>query len=280
MGLKTALSNKLSHWALKTKKVRRAILRDLWKDDVLFFRQMQDHCLIYYPHDVIGEQITQGGEYGRGVVSALSNYLNQEGAALSAGTVLEIGANIGTHTVYFFRDLGCTHVIALEPDPQNYDLLTRNVKLNNLGDRVTHLQLGASSTSGQLPFVSNEMNRGGSRIGDHSDEAIVVDITTVDRLLEQYREPFKDLSLIWIDVEGHELQVLKGALKTLQTCSPAVFLEYTPAESSANNQKLRDLLFDHFDHVIDFGRQPTPLTAQSFDAIQGQTDLLAFKKRQ
>lgn len=275
MGLKTAFSKTLSRWVLNSKKPRRAVLSDLWKDDVLFFRELDDHALVYYPHDVIGEQITRTGAFSRASVKQLSTYLAQHGLAIEQGAILEIGANIGTHTIYFDRDLRCRHVVAIEPDPQNFALLKRNITLNGLGNKTTLLQLGASDQPGQLPFVLNALNRGGSKIGDTGKGAIMVDISTVDTLVKEHKPQLEDLKLIWIDVEGHELQVLEGALNTLNSVAPPVFMEYTPASEDRNN-RLRDILFDAYDHVVDFAGTPTRLTPESFAGIHAQTDLLAF----
>ncbi len=276
MGLRTLISNRISNWALGHKKIRRELLRQLWTDDVLFFRNFDDHSLVYYPHDVIGEHLTKFGEFSREPVRELAEYLTRSGQPPEGGSVLEVGANIGTHTVYFFRDLHCNSVVAIEPDPENHELLCRNVQINDLNDKVTILRVGASAKSGQLPFVTSELNRGGSKIGEAQDNAIMVDVTTVDSLLETQAQSLQDLRLIWIDVEGHELQVLQGALRTLGEVKPPVYLEYTPKKDASENEKLRDILFEAYDHVVDFANGQKVLTRESFNHIHAQTDLLAM----
>nr|WP_244952317.1 FkbM family methyltransferase [Ruegeria arenilitoris] len=276
MGLRTSLARAISRLLLQNKKTRREILRNLYENDVLVYRKLVDHFLIYYPHDVIGESISAHGEFSRTSVRKLRDFLKRSDHPITDGSVLEIGANIGTHTIYFFKDIKARHVVAVEPDPENYEILSQNIKLNGLEDYVSLIKLGASNKPGQLPFNKNSLNRGGSHFGDSSESAINVDVTTVDEIFKTNQKKLQDLKLIWIDVEGHELQVLEGAQETIQTQKPTVFMEYTPHADQFRNARLGDILFKNFEAVFDFRNLNESLTPETFGKISSATDLLAI----
>ncbi|WP_037309057.1 FkbM family methyltransferase [Ruegeria halocynthiae] len=240
----------------------------------MFYRDLNDHSLVYYPHDVIGEQITLTGAFSREPVFQITQFLRGSGIDIAGGLILEIGANIGTHTVYFFKDIPCSRAIAIEPDPINFDLLSKNVRINGLSDQVELVNAGASSSPGTLPFMHDELNSGGSRFVENGGQGVSVDVITVDGL-----DNLDDLRLIWLDVEGHETQVLEGALETLGRLNPPIYLEYTPQPTASENRRLRDILFDNYANVVDFGNGCAPLSAASFDDISAQTDLLVFGQK-
>ena len=273
MGLRRTLAEGVARVVLGAPRLRRALLLALSGQGVLFFRDTGDHVMLYHPHDVVGDSITRTGAYGRSAVRDLAGVLEREGRGLVGKAVLEVGANIGTHTVYFFRDLGCARVIALEPDPVNFEILKRNIRLNGLDDVVEPLQLAASKAPGRLSFLRDELNPGGSHLGGGAG-GFMVEVSTVDTLLGE-REA--GIGLIWIDAEGHELDVLEGALETLRGPCPPVLLEYTPTPDRVRADRLKAILFETCGRVWVMGGGARALTPEGFDAIDGQVDLLAMR---
>ena len=126
--------------------------------------------------------------------------------------VLDIGANIGNHTAYFLRNWDVKTVISVEPVLANYSLLLCNIQ----GDRRAtprHCALGA--TTGAVEVVTDDVNMGCCRIQSGGK---LVQQRTLDSIVGD------DVDFIKIDVEGAEMEVLKGATATLKKL-PALFIE-------------------------------------------------------
>jgi FkbM family methyltransferase len=143
--------------------------------------------------------------------------------------VLEVGANVGTETVSFVVQHGAASVIAIEPDPINADSLRMNVALNKIQDRVTVLELAASSVDGSVTLELSSTNFADHRVladgvTPQSDRVIEVPARTLDSLPEITPD---EIALIWLDVQGHEGHVLDGAGALLDAGVPIV-TEYWP----------------------------------------------------
>lgn len=132
----------------------------------------------------------------------------------------DVGANIGIFAIMAARRVGREgHVYAFEPHAGNVAALLRNVAANDLADRVTVLSCALSDAPGYLPFAyrSLEPGDGLGQVGtDDRQEAVHSELKatdSADRLVENgvVRTP----TLVKIDVEGHEQQVLLGMSKLL-----------------------------------------------------------------
>ncbi len=137
-------------------------------------------------------------------------YLTREMATLGADTFLDIGANIGYYAIIIAKAGLAGEVIAFEPHPENAQRIAENADLNGLGDHVLIHQLAVAATTGELNFQPGpETSTGQSKVTNDGD--IVVDSVSIDDFLS-----FTGRSLgIKIDVEGYELETLKGMARTL-----------------------------------------------------------------
>jgi FkbM family methyltransferase len=127
---------------------------------------------------------------------------------------VDIGAHIGKYTVLAGRILkGRGHVVAIEPDPENFSLLRRNVDLNDLTN-VDLVNVGCWSREG---FLS--LHRGRGNLGEHSfiddvgSESVSVPVRTLDSILSDLG--LTTVDVLKIDVQRAESEVLKGAPTTL-----------------------------------------------------------------
>ena len=136
--------------------------------------------------------------------------------------IYDVGAFHGILTLFFASR--CSHVISYEPNEINHARLIENIRLNNLDNvQVRKLGVGFQPGSGTLRY-SPEMAGGGTL--DTNAIARVsqrVEITTLDHEMATSALPPPDL--IKIDIEGWELEALKGARETLATYHPALYLE-------------------------------------------------------
>lgn len=137
--------------------------------------------------------------------------------------VVDVGANIGNYTIAFSGLVGsCGRVIALEPVPLTFGLLTQHARLSKARN-VTLLNLAASDRTHvvtmQVPlFDSGLKNIYQARIGDGGDQPVLA--VPLDALALNER-----VGLIKIDVEGHELRVLRGAMALIERDRPVLIIE-------------------------------------------------------
>ncbi|MBF9042035.1 FkbM family methyltransferase [Rhodobacterales bacterium HKCCE4037] len=147
-------------------------------------------------------------------LALLSRYLPK------GGTFVDIGANVGNHTLYAGLFLGAGRIIPFEPNPLAYRLLLINVALNGLSDRVVFDHIGAGAAD--VPDEGFAMTERQKNLGAARMVAGEGDIPTV-RPDEVLREEVPDV--IKIDVEGMEMHVLRGLQKTIRRCRPVLLVE-------------------------------------------------------
>ena len=176
---------------------------------------------------------------------------------------LDVGANIGSYTVLAAGGAGA-RVIAVEPIPDTCERLRRNIAINKLSDRVVLINKGLASSEGELRFTATLDCVNHVAVDGESEQCIVVPVTTIDQLC---RESIP--SIIKIDVEGFEDQVLAGASKTLS--SPAVLAVVMETNrSGARYGKRDDSLFAEMRR---FGFVPCGYDAIERDIVSEATGL-------
>jgi FkbM family methyltransferase len=144
---------------------------------------------------------------------------------------VDVGANIGTLTLILGEVVGeGGRVIAIEPQPEEYEKLVENIALNRMA-QVKPIRCALSDSPGRLTLYSpdqTDANRSKSslyaaNVGQGALE-IPVEVTTLDALLSAER--CKRLDLLKIDTEGHEWKVLLGAQESIKQYRPYVIFEY------------------------------------------------------
>ena len=136
---------------------------------------------------------------------------------------LDIGANVGHYAMRMAELVGPTgHVIAIEPVPETFALLAENARIFSHGN-VSLLNVAASdrtSTVGmEIPaFVPGLKNYYQARLAPHTNGLALLTIK-----LDALQLP--TISLVKIDVEGHELSVLHGMRDLLERDHPILIVE-------------------------------------------------------
>jgi FkbM family methyltransferase len=153
--------------------------------------------------------------------------------------VLDIGANLGNHAVFFANALHAESVRVFEPQPHLSELLRINRSLNNAtAIDLTHLgvALGAGDGRGRVNIVQ-AFNPGGAMI--EPDDAGSVVIARGDDLLDGV-----DVDLIKIDVEGMEIDVLVGLETLIARCRPMMWIEVWDHRRSAFDAVINELGYE------------------------------------
>lgn len=128
-------------------------------------------------------------------------------------TVMDVGAWCGTWSKAI--EPFAQRVIAFEPDPLHFDCLQKNCTINC----IPRMEAVGSEIK-QVSLTEDDFTQA-KRVDKHGD----IPMTTLDRL------EYKDIDMIKIDVEGYEMQVLKGATKTLEK------VQYLMIELNNNTKK-------------------------------------------
>jgi FkbM family methyltransferase len=186
-------------------------------------------------------------------------------------TVLDIGANIGAHTLGLARSVGasgCVH--AFEPTDFAVAKLRRNLALNpELEKRVrvhqTMLAAYPSAPIQQEIYSSWPLSGGADVHPKHRGRLSTTNharTDTLDAFAE--REGISRVDLIKIDVDGHEYPVLLGGSNLLNRCQPVIVMEVSPyvhEEEGSSFPHLISLLRDHGYSLVDEGLRQLPLEA-------------------
>lgn len=147
-----------------------------------------------------------------------------------SGMAIDVGASVGNHTLFLAAVCGLS-VIAIEPDPLAHEMLLDNLALNP-GLDVETFQVAAGRQQ------SMRYDCRGTLTSLHRVEPCVdgdVVIVAIDEILDEQC----DVTLVKVDIEGHEADALDGARATLMRCHPLV---YTEAHSRTAGRKIADVL--------------------------------------
>lgn len=139
--------------------------------------------------------------------------------------ILDVGVNYGHTLLEMASRIGDEgRIYGFEPVPFLYKKALHNISLNNFSN-ITLINKAISSTAGELYFdsVDNTHNSGGTKMSFDSDSNNKVEAITIDDFFES--EKLTGIDLIKADIEGFEMEMLKGATQTLSKYKPMLFLE-------------------------------------------------------
>jgi FkbM family methyltransferase len=198
----------------------------------------------------IGNSLKSTGQFETSDISRVSDYLNEKNEKPSSKKLfIDVGANIGTHSVSALTDHGFEQVVAIEPSESNYRLLTANICLHGLKERSTCIQAAASDRNGIKKLFHSSGNCGDYRLDNSPDEEqeetsrsyeTVETINTYERLLPYTLDVKLSDALCWIDTQGHEIPILKSLQPLLASGLPIVF-EFWPYGMEQQGGSIQEL---------------------------------------
>jgi FkbM family methyltransferase len=130
------------------------------------------------------------------------------------GTFIDCGAHCGTFSILLSKF--CKEVWAFEAQKSTFDCLSVGVSINQCNNvKINHIALGASEGEGILHHVSEDggMSSLSKESSIHTNQKIIKEEPVKIRNLDSYN--ITNIDFMKIDVEGHELEVIKGATLTL-----------------------------------------------------------------
>jgi FkbM family methyltransferase len=164
----------------------------------------------------IGRSLAAYGEFSQMELDLLGQILHP------AQTVVDAGANIGTHTIAFARMVGPLGLVyAFEPQVVIFQTLCANLRLNGIHHVYAyHAALGCTCGLGAMPAPDyNQPNNFGGISLDASADGETISVLTIDHLRLKY------CHLIKVDVEGMESEVIAGAAQTIRRFRPVLYVE-------------------------------------------------------
>ena len=201
-------------------------------------------CGYHLADRVIGESIKLYGEWGVDELRLLKQFLSQ------GDVVVDVGANIGTHSVPFAMLVGPEgEVHAFEPQRLGYQMLCANAALNGRTN-IHARQSGLSDVPGEVRVPMPDLQAGGNfgnfRLEGHQ-QGESVSVVTLDSL------SLPKVRLIKIDVEGMEAKVLRGGRKLIARDKPVIFVENnTPENSTGLISLLAELGYRCWWHLAEY----------------------------
>ncbi|PZN14008.1 MAG: hypothetical protein DIU63_13140 [Proteobacteria bacterium] len=242
-----------------------------------------DHALYVNPRDdKMSLKLMAGRCWQRRELEAAIFSLQRTRSLKRNCVFIDVGANIGVHSIYAMNSGAFSRAIAIEPEPNNFSLLERNIRLNGLEKRIAAIKAAASARGGELQLMRHRRNFGAHSVertfAKCATDAVTVAALSLDEILAQQGISVDEVGLVKIDVEGHELAVLEG-MRELREARVPIMVELTvDRDGSDRLQRFKALLAPYYEHVLDLADEaegfsaPIPLPELSWRA--SQVDLL------
>lgn len=208
--------------------------------DGLIYKKIEGLNMCLNPNDngISGVLINKGNRE-KAFMKILKNNIKKEDVCI------DLGANIGYSTLFMCKNVGSYgKVYAIEPDPRNFKILKRNIECNKFQDRCEHIRCAISDRNGKLNFwMSSTPNTSSVHKTNKSKKCIEVNAFTLDEFLKDKKYP----NFIKMDVEGHEVNILKSGFNYFfnNKGNTKILLEVHPSFYNANNMEL--ILRKYFD---------------------------------
>ena len=183
-----------------------------------------------------------------------------EHSLASADTVFDVGANIGWYTLLAASLLrGRGKVFSFEPEPHNFDILSRSVLDNNFSNvQLNNVAVSDTEGTADLHISPQAANPGlHSLVYDFGTRSIKVPTITLDRYAQ--KQEIDRIDIVKIDVEGWEPEVLKGGMGLLENNKISeIFLEWVPERWTDDHNLSALLLRKYYWYELRWGSK-TPI---------------------
>ena len=266
----------------RTRIFRNFLFRLMRKEKLpIVSRKLDDHIICFSPSGVIGRHLMTKGHWHRDHVDRIINLLKQHDIEIAGKIACDIGANIGTQTIYLHKAEVFSKILAIEPDPNNFKLLSFNIEINNLGTRTSLINAAISRNPGIMPLYLNPgFTDGGHSLLKREGLSEQVDVRVI-RMTTAFKEAEinpQDIGFCWIDTEGFDLECVSQILEIAGNKVP-VFTEVS------ENFKGREeavayinYLNEHYQYAYTFENNGTIIFSKNNNAemIGPSADILAF----
>ena len=229
---------------------------------------------------VVGAWLMWHGGWQRREIDAAVEVLLAAGRLQPGAAFIDIGAHIGTHTIYALRTGRFERAVAFEPEPRNARLLAMNLDANGVSERVVVVRKAAGAAAGTATLHLHPRNTGAHAIdvppSVDGEASVAVPVVRVEDELQALGVLPETVALIWVDVEGYEPQVLAGLAGLIARSVPLAF-EFTPSRYSPDvKQRLARLLARHYTTVHSLGRRDATAPVGTLASRTHTDDVLVY----
>jgi FkbM family methyltransferase len=188
----------------------------------------------------VGQGLIKHGAWQRADFdAAMSKILELRGEI--APVFLDVGANIGTTSIYAALSGHFSRILAIEPEPVNAGLIAENFAINDIQVCLVIERAACGAENGLIYLNTHETDMGMHHVSEHqTDRSLRVPLMTLPTIMERHDITPSDVGFIWIDIEGHELTALSVADELLQQRTP-IFFEHGKERV---NDSLQDIWTD------------------------------------
>jgi FkbM family methyltransferase len=249
---------------------------------VLRYR-MPDHTLYLDPSDdVIAARVLLRGDWQRRDLERVIALLKIHVPSARDRLFLDVGANIGSQTIYAMLSGYFSGAVAIEPEPHNFSLLQENLAANDLDTRVRAVNCAAGALAETKMLVRSPWNKGGHAIDAigrfaGTPDTVTVNVMPLSAILQKAGISAKDIGLVWIDVNGTELSVLQGMSEILESRVPVVIEHLPPLIDATTAREVHRLLSLYYTSfcLID-AEKHTAAPVSEMDPLRDAGDFLFF----
>lgn len=203
---------------------------------------------------------------------------------------LDVGANLGLHSLGVAHDVGCS-VVAFEPSPQTADCLDLSIAENKLDDRVRAYRVALSDEEGNAELVEPPHHVGQAALAAPTEgfregsryEVQVVRLDDYAEFQDHLRALGKRVGLIKMDIEGAEEKALRGMEQLLRTHRPVIVMEIYDGNLNGFHSS-RDSIFQYLtslgyelEREFDYNGLFLPKAAVVAESIPTSPSLLATR---
>lgn len=193
---------------------------------IVIVKTRYGQMLVYEDDLVIGRSLRDSGEFQEFKVLEVLDFLRRRFNA-SIDQFVDIGANIGTHTVYALKKCNVNSAVCFEPDKKNAKLLRANIFLNGFGHEVDLFEIALTNQSGSVEMELSNVNYGDHRIKASSGSSVsfgeeyerkflFVPAISLNDLVKESNINWSN-ALVWMDTQGHEGNIFDGGREFMKS---------------------------------------------------------------
>lgn len=217
-------------------------------EDPVYTKINTDNKLMFIPEARVAKDYFNTGFYERGYIDwCCQNFCKPD------KNILDIGAHIGWYTVAFAPM--CKHVYSFECSPKSFNYLCANIAVNRCDYKVTKYNCALSNEEGTAQYYIRDPNDGGGNGISKFDYDTINNVPSIEvpkRTLDSFG--LTDINFIKMDVEGHEKEVLEGAVQTLINNNyPKILFESWDEHQEKNGFPSITLKIELFTFIKDLG---------------------------
>lgn len=212
--------------------------------------------LVLDPKDSIQKNYINHEIYEAEEIDLINKYFK------GGGAFVDIGANVGNHSIVIGSRQEVTKLIAFEPNIKAFSQLAFNLAINNVMHKASIYNLALSNKKSLCKLSIPYGNHGGASISEkmpskgNIESELLVGTEVGDAIVNE------KVDFIKIDVEGHEVEVLLGLVKLLKNNKPNLFIEISHRESDDLYHRVEEILtpigyhevekFQRYDNLINY----------------------------